>query len=214
MSALIWGHWGVEWELEEKVSFNGLTKQITVNSGVTAIDIRSDVYSAWVRWVQREPWALPAMRFSGADVIPGGETGVTFFLINGWKLVYNPSLVAMNGVLYSADYATPYWSYSGTEIYPATVSSLVNSSVSYQNVVTGTALTQEQTANAVWQASTRSLTTDAALLAQIQALIDAVPAATSTAVWDKPVSSMTNTANIGGWLYKKVMTIPRFLGLK
>jgi hypothetical protein len=150
MAALIWAAWGDEWALEEKVSFNGVTKQITVNSGVTALDIRADVYSAWVRWTQREPWSVHAMRFSGADVIPGGETGVTFFLINGWKLIYDPSLVAASGVLYSDDYATPYWSTAGAAIYPATVSALVNSAVSYQNVVTGTAATPTEIADAVW----------------------------------------------------------------
>lgn len=69
MSALTWGAWGAEWELAEKVSFNGTTKQITVNAGVTALDIRTEVYSAWIRWVAREENSrfLPAMRVSGAD---------------------------------------------------------------------------------------------------------------------------------------------------
>ncbi len=137
MAALIWGAWGEEWALNEKVSFNGTTRKITVNEGVTSLDIRSDVYSAWVRWFEREPWSRPAMRFSGADAIPGGETGVTFFMINGWKLVYEPTIVAVTGVLYSDDYATAFWSDSGAPIYPATVSSLVNSAVTTQNVVTG-----------------------------------------------------------------------------
>jgi hypothetical protein len=60
------------------------------------------------------------------------------------------------------------------------VSALVNSAVSYQNVVTGVALTEEQTANAVWQAAARTLTASmdpnasqiaAAVLAQILASI-------------------------------------------
>lgn len=149
MAALIWGAWGEEWALTEKVSFNGTTRTIRVNSGVSALDIRADVYSAWVRWVQREPWAYQAMRFSGADQIPNGETGVTFFLINNWKLTYDPNIVAVSGVLYSDNYPTAFWSEEGSPIYPATVSSLVNSAVSYQNVVTGTALTDVQTGQAV-----------------------------------------------------------------
>jgi hypothetical protein len=51
--------------------------------------------------------------------------------------------------LYSDDYATAFWSEEGSPIYPATVSSLVNSAVSYQNVVTGTALTESETGIAV-----------------------------------------------------------------
>ena len=193
MSALTWAAWGVEWALDEKVSFNGTTKRITVNDGVTSLDIRNDVYPAWVRWTERESWASPAMRFSGADPIPGGETGVTFFLINDWKLCYDPNTVAVSGVLYSEDYATAFWSLDSLRpIYPATVSSLVNSAVSVQNVVTGTALTAEQTANAVWQAAARTLTASldpnasqiaAAVLAEI--LASTLPTNTADAVWNK-----------------------------
>ena len=161
MATLAWGAWGDEWALNEKVSFNGTTKRVTVNSGVTSINLRTDVYSAWCRWTVREDnLRFPqAMRSAGGDIIPGGETGITFFTINDWKLCYDPNVVAVTGVLYSEDYQTAFWSLDGTRpIYPATVSSLVNSSVSYQNVVSGVALTAEQTANAVWGATTRTLT--------------------------------------------------------
>jgi hypothetical protein len=160
MAALVWGAWGEEWALNEKVSFNGVTRLITVNAGVTTLDLRADVYSAWVRWAAREANLrfLPAMRAVGADPIPGGETGLTFFLQNGWRLVYDPALVAVSGVLYSEDFPTPYLSPAGDLVYPATVAALVNSAVSTQNVVTGTALTPEQTASAVWLAAQRTLT--------------------------------------------------------
>lgn len=142
--------------------FDGLGKKVYVNTGVTSITI-ADLFSRWEDWIRQDDnlkW-LPAMRYSGKDPIPGGETGVTFFLINGWKLVYDPNVVAVSGVLFSEDYATPFWNAAGNPVYPATVSALVNSAVSYQNVVTGTALTEEQTANAVWQAAARTLTASA-----------------------------------------------------
>jgi hypothetical protein len=177
---IIWAAHGAEWALAEKVSFNGVTKRITVNAGVTALDIREDVYSAWIRWIEREDNARfrVAMRVSGFDPIPGGFTGATYFMTNGWKLEYDPNIVAISGVLYSDDYATPYWSTTDQPIYPAVVSSLVNSAVVTQNVVTGTALTAEQTASAVWGAAVRTLTASldpntaqivAALLAAAQA---------------------------------------------
>jgi len=153
MALALWAAWGDEWALTEKVSFNGTTKIIHVNAGVTALNIRSDVYSAWVRWASRETWADAAMRFSGGDPIPGGETGVTFFLINGWKLVYDPNVVAISGVLYSVDYDTPLWNEAGLPLYPATVSALVNSAVSYQNVVTGTAASPQE----IWEYANRAL---------------------------------------------------------
>lgn len=136
---IVWAAHGDEWALAEKVSFNGVTKRITVNEGVTALDIREDAYSAWVRWVEREDNARfrVAMRVSGFDPIPGGFTGATYFMTNGWKLEYDPNVVAVSGVLYSDDYDTPFWSASDQPLFPATVSSLVNSAVVTQNVVTG-----------------------------------------------------------------------------
>lgn len=175
MAALLWGAWGAEWELAEKVSFNGTTKQITVNAGVTSIDIASDVYSAWVRWTSRERSYSPAMRYSGFDAIPGGRTGATFFLQNGWKLVYNPNNVAVAGVLYSADYGTAYWSSEGLPIYPATVSALVNSAVSVQNVVTGTASTPTEIATAVWATPTSGLTDKTTIGGYIAKVLLSIP---------------------------------------
>lgn len=179
---LAWAAFGTEWELGERVDFNGVTRRITVLPGVTTLNIRDDVYSAWVRWLERDDNArfLPAIRFSGGDPIPGGETGVTFFLSNGWKLEYDANVVAIAGVLYSDDYATAYWSATDMPIFPATVSSLVNSAVSYQNVVTGTALTAEQTAAAVWTAAARTLTesldpTVAQIVAALLAAAQATP---------------------------------------
>lgn len=151
---LLWQTWAEEWALQEKVSFNGVTKRITVNAGVTSIDIREDVYSAWIRWLERETNSqyLPAMRYTGLDPIPGGFTGATYFLRNGWKLEYDANVVAIAGVLYSDDYSTAYWSAADLPIFPATVSSLVNSAVVTQNVVTGdlsTLPSKEQIANEV-----------------------------------------------------------------
>ena len=156
MSWQLWDSWGEEWELAEKVSFNGFLKRITVNSGVTDIDIGEDVYSAWARWMVREDNSRfpEAIRYAGYDPIPGGYTGTTFFMTRGWKFCYDPSVVAVTGAMYSDNYDTAYWSVDGIKpIYPATVSSLVNSSVSFQNVVTGTALTIEETRQAVWAAT-------------------------------------------------------------
>lgn len=152
--------------------FDGLGKKVYVNTGVTSITI-ADLFSRWEDWIRQDDnlkWKQ-AMRYSGKDPIPGGETGVTFFLINGWKLVYEPNVVAVSGVLYSEDYATAYWNADGNPIYPATVSSLVNSAVSYQNVVTGDL---SSVPAEVWAYISRTLTTP-------------IPAATDVAdaVWAK-----------------------------
>lgn len=141
MALPLWISYGEEWLADEKVNFNGVTKEITVNEGVTALDIRQDVYSAWVRWTERydNERYLFAMRFTGLDTIPGGQTGDTYFLINGWKLLYDPRVVAITGVLYSDDYATPYYFVEdGSAVFPATVSALVNTVTNTQNVISAT----------------------------------------------------------------------------
>jgi hypothetical protein len=122
----LWISHAEEWEANEKVSIDGVSKVIRVNDDVTSLDIRVDVYSAWVRWFERDQNAqfLPAMRFSGLDPIPGGFTGGTFFVTNGWKLYYNPNTVAVNGILYSDNFLTAYYTYEGVEVFPATVSAL------------------------------------------------------------------------------------------
>jgi len=110
--------------------FDGFGKKIFVNDGVTSVSI-PDMYSRWCDWLTREDNAKfsQAMRVSGYDQIPGGFTGATFFMTNGWRVVYDPNLTAINGVLYSDVDGTPYWSSTGNPIYPATVSALVNTAL-------------------------------------------------------------------------------------
>jgi hypothetical protein len=124
MAALVWGAWGAEWAQNKKVAFNGLARTITVNSDVTALNLQTDVWSRWVDWA-----ALPgndyhtlAMRRTGYDTIPGGRSGLIYFLQNGWKLIIDMNKVRVTGVLYSDDFETAYWAADGQPIYPATVS--------------------------------------------------------------------------------------------
>lgn len=110
-----------------KLSFNGSTRTITVLPGVTFLDIRADLWTEWVIWQETNTnWPL-AMRYSGLDPIPGGESGGIFFLINNWKLVVDFTQTLISGVLYSDDYNTAYWNSSNQALFAVTVSSLVNS---------------------------------------------------------------------------------------
>lgn len=128
MSAATWNLWAADWLLDSKVNFEGSTRVIRVNEGVTALDIRSDVYTAWVDWIalRDNTKYLPAVRVTGLDPIGGGVyTGDTYFLVNGWKLVVDISKVRITGVLFSDDYDTAYYTSALVAQYPATVSSLV-----------------------------------------------------------------------------------------
>ncbi len=76
---------------EQKVVFDGFNKLILVNEGVTELDFRVDVYSAWKEWVQdpnqvNAKWEK-ALDVIGGDPLPGDRVlGTTFFLENGWRM--------------------------------------------------------------------------------------------------------------------------------
>ena len=128
MSALVWGAWAPDWALNNKVDFDGATKTIYVHPEVTSLDIRADVYSAWIDWLvlRDNTKFLPAIRLTGYDPIgPGKFTGDIYFLINGWKLSLELSKVRIVGALFSDDYDTAYYTKDMLPQYPATVSSLV-----------------------------------------------------------------------------------------
>lgn len=149
-AALDWFQYINEWELREKVDFDGINRLIRVYPGVTQLNLRTEVYSAWIRWLplQNNTAFLPAMRYSGFDPIPGGETGGVFFLINNWKLILDIENTAINGVMYSEDYPSAYFSAETLNpVFPAQVSSYVSSVVSYQNVIVAT---KEDIANTTW----------------------------------------------------------------
>ena len=158
MLALGYNFW-TEWEAQEKVDFDGANKHIIVYPGVTSLDIREDVWSAYVRWNDMQDrgndrWGL-AMERSGLDPIPGGETGDLYFLVNGWKLLVDLSSVAVTGVLYSRDFDSAFYTPDGVLQFPATVSALVNTVTVTSNVVTGDLATVPA---AVWAEPGRGLT--------------------------------------------------------
>lgn len=137
MAINIWGSWGAHWSEYAKVEFDGSNKLIIVHPEVTQLDIRADVYTEWVNWLRTSDdnlkWSF-AIRYSGLDPIPGGESGGIFFLYNGWKLIIDFNKVAVTGVLFSDDYPSAYWSKEGQPLYPAQVSSVVSSVIQQQLV--------------------------------------------------------------------------------
>ena len=147
------------WQLKSKVTFDGINRIAYVNPEVTLLDIRKDVWSRWVDWR-----ALPdndkffrAMRRTGLDPIPGGTTGDVYFLINNWKLVIDLNKVKVTGVLYSDNFDTAYYSSNLSPLYPAVVSSVVNSVTVTVPVVTGTVPTPAEISTAVWETPVTSV---------------------------------------------------------
>lgn len=82
----------------QKVVFDGPNRTIFVSEGVTELDVRIDLYSAWKEWVQYSlefpqsaVW-LKAFSVVGGDPITDTvDLGVTYFLENGWRIQPFPS---------------------------------------------------------------------------------------------------------------------------
>lgn len=123
---MTWLAFSAIWELNEKVSFDGPNRQIRINQGAESVDVKSELYSAWKRWLQLDDHAkyLPAFRTIGGDPVGAGQTaGDIYFLVNNWQvLVDHPTQVT--GVLYH-DNGIPVYLISGGGSVTSTVSGLV-----------------------------------------------------------------------------------------
>ena len=227
--SVVWDAWSAEWVLNNKCSFDGITKVIHVHPDVTTFNIRTDLYSEWIDWISLYDNLkfLPAVRVTGLDPIGAGVyTGDVYFLINGWKLSVNLQRVRVTGVLYSDDYDTAYYTESITAQYPATVSALVNT----VSIAGGSGATPAE----VWAYNNRSLTSASPSAVEIRAEIDlnstklssistkidtiqtSIPTTTaiSNSVWSKPISELSDKTTIGGYISKVLLSVPKFLGLK
>jgi len=94
-----------------KVTFDGARQLIIVNPGVTDIDIETDVYSEWKQWFREgDNSKFPmAMRIVGGDALPDGQLGLTFFLLNDWKIkpYEGDHRLKIRGNLYREDKSDP-----------------------------------------------------------------------------------------------------------
>lgn len=85
--------WNWEDFPNQKVGFDGPSKIIYVNEGVTELDVKEDLYSAWKEWVSASQQGPRSAAYPGAFSVIGGEqitddlnVGATFFLENGWRI--------------------------------------------------------------------------------------------------------------------------------
>ena len=77
----------------QKVAFDGATKTIFVNEGVTTLDVKVDIYSAWKEWnlYSREApeprvWDKAFTAVGGDPITDTQDLGTTYFLENGWRI--------------------------------------------------------------------------------------------------------------------------------
>ena len=93
-----------------KVTFDGDNKYIIINTGVTNIDVKIDMYLPWKDWVLNEhSMYLAAFRTFGGDPTVLDQNAPTYyFLINNWKIIATDVNVIVQENLYSDDYDNPY----------------------------------------------------------------------------------------------------------
>jgi len=118
------------WELGHKFSVDPSKKHVIINPNVTDLDIKDDIYKGLKEWYQlrgNSKYPFP-IRSIGGDPTPGDKfAGDIYFMINGYRIVYDPTQVKVAGVLYSDNYDTA-WLYSNDTslpVYPAEASNLV-----------------------------------------------------------------------------------------
>jgi hypothetical protein len=185
------------WALYHPVTFDGEAKLIYVNDGVTAIDVKIDLYSNWKEWVRLRDYAkfLPALRTIGGDPTTAGQkAGDIYFLQNGWRFVIDLSKTRLIGSLFSDDFETPLLDADTLQpVYQSLVSSLVTTppapDLSSLNIPSAV-----QNAQAVWNSLMADFIAANSFGKQVQdipattaALIPAAPTAATiaNAVWDE-----------------------------
>lgn len=120
MSFFTYVRYGTQWDWRpeefpnQKVSFSSFEKIIFVNEGVTELDVKTDIYSAWKEWIIASPeYPYPSSAEQAISAI-GGEplndtlnVGSTFFLENGWRIKpfasTQPYILTVNGNIYTRE---------------------------------------------------------------------------------------------------------------
>jgi len=156
-----WWQWDPNQYPGQKVAFDAYTKIIYVNEGVTDLDVKVDIYSAYKEWVQSSPeypnpfWQKEVISAIGGE--PLNDTlnvGSTFFLENGWRIQpapsKNPYILTVNGNIYTREAGgNPFLFAEGVSV------NLTRSNLVDQLVATSTLSPSQITelATAVWQYS-------------------------------------------------------------
>lgn len=228
--AINYGFWD-PWLDPMKVTFDGENRLILINYGVTTIDVQTDIYSAWKRWVgqidnQKYPQALKVI---GGD--PIDQTNIItpyYFLTNGWRVrpfEGNHSLT-ITGIILTDNNQDPLvatlqpWNISITRIVPVKAESVLSGGAA--------APTAQQNAQAVWEALLSSMA-GATAGGKLKSLENTVLPATyplsaqdkaeiATEVWNQPTTATYQVNSFGEfvktWLGTKLLSVSKYLALK
>jgi len=126
-----------------KVTFNGATKRIQVNTGITQLDVQNDLYSDWKEWVLLSDNAkyLQAFRTFGGDPTSTTQSAPKyFFLTNDWKILIDNENVVVQVNLYTEDGSSPFivqnnGSVSATNSDAQSIKSDIENVLAYDNTI-------------------------------------------------------------------------------
>ena len=150
----------------QKVSWDGFNKIIYVNEGVTTLDVKADLYSAWKEWLlgsvenpSSSGWLRAISAIGGEPLNDTLNVGSTFFLENGWRIQpfasKLPYVLTVNGNLFTREAGgNPFLFAEGVSV------NLTRSNIVDQLVATST-ITQSDLQNIaaqVWGTSTLGYT--------------------------------------------------------
>lgn len=145
----------------QKVAFDGERKIIFVNEGVTELNVKDDVYSAWKEWLLASPeypyaagWLNAISAIGGEPLTDNLNVGSTFFLENGWRIQpkesRTPYLLNVVGNIYTREAGeNPFLFANGCSV-NLTRSNLVDQLVATSSI---TQQDYDNIASAVWQLS-------------------------------------------------------------
>jgi len=112
----------------QKVEFDGSNKIIFVAEGITELDVKIDLYSAWKEWSIYSQEAGTASTWPKAFTAVGGDPitqtqdlGTTYFLENGWRIQPASSgtsyTLTINGNIYTREAGeTPFRFANGVSV--------------------------------------------------------------------------------------------------
>lgn len=170
------------------VTFNGISKIIKIDQGVTSISIQ-DVYSRWKEWIilSDNIKYLPAFRYVGGDpTVNGQRLGTTFFMVNGWKIepFSGDHVLVVDGNIFSDDSTNVFVKPSGN--YNILITNQFSNLSTVVETSTGGGSGSNVSASAIAQE-----------------------------IWNTNINStpFNQSGTIGNYLRDKLLTIKKFIGL-
>lgn len=169
--------------------FDGNKRIMSLHFGVTSFTV-SLLYSDWKRWTAGGDNAkfLPAFRYVGGDpTIPGQFLGSTYFITNSWKIrpFNGDHTLIVDGNLFTEDQSSPFL--------PALDPHMVAVQMAFSNLTTtivadstGTVITPDNIATAVWKKSVQDSELDQA--GTMGRFVKDIPKSGASEVWNSSTS--------------------------